>query len=354
MLADWLAVMIVGQVQVLIINSGATGSYTDELKIRGLISSTRPMTISYPLCVFIESREQGRLSHDHPFYRLVEETIQNVIHCPVVLHHMARSTLDTLDEVVEKQRVQEIIQYMQNTCPTFSGSDSPALDSTFVDVRAYSGCHGGKDPKSRKIARKHIYIQKCLVDEWVKASAELKADWYPYTGGFLLLTVFMKLCLIRGLIATVKLAFASEGVDLKVRVPSSGSPCSLENFLSQWNGWLEFKKSVYSGLPCHCRLGAIVFSDRISELALGHVRITHDETLSLERLAAGDWTAFPPMRPVPYNVSQPHLLRMWDSQPMEDPNPTEVETTPWKSNQGRSGTTHARWVVRAKQVEFEE
>jgi hypothetical protein len=98
---------------------------------------------------------------------------------------MARSTLDTLDEVVEKQRVQEIIQYMQNTCPTFSGSDSPALDSTFVDVRAYSGCHGGKDPKSRKIARKHIYIQKCLVDEWVKASAELKADWYPYTGGFL-------------------------------------------------------------------------------------------------------------------------------------------------------------------------
>jgi hypothetical protein len=85
----------------------------------------------------------------------------------------------------------------------------------------------------------------------------------------------MKLCLIRGLIATVKLAFASEGVDLKVRVPSSGSPCSLENFLSQWNGWLEFKKSVYSGLPCHCRLRAIVFSDRISELALGHVRITH-------------------------------------------------------------------------------
>ncbi|KAG2342613.1 hypothetical protein BDR05DRAFT_334525 [Suillus weaverae] len=158
-----------------------------NLSLGGLISSTRPtMIFSYPLCVFIESREQGRLSLDHPFYRLVEETIQNVVLCPVVLHHMARSTLETLDEVTEKQRVQEIIQYMRNTCPTFSGSDSPAIDSTFVDVRAYSGCHGGKDPKSRKIARKHIYIQKRLVDDWVKASTEhiVECHGLSHLGGF--------------------------------------------------------------------------------------------------------------------------------------------------------------------------
>ncbi|KAG1857699.1 hypothetical protein DFJ58DRAFT_745000 [Suillus subalutaceus] len=312
------------------------------------------MTISYPICVFIESREQGRISHDYPFYRLVEETIQNVIHCPVVLRHMARSTLKNPDKVAEKRRVQEIIQYIQNTCPTVSGSDSPAIYSKFVEVRAYSGCHSGKDPKSRKIARKHIYLQKRLVDDWVKASTELTLEWYPHRlEGFLLLTVFMKLCLARGLMATVKLAFASEGIDLKVQVHSSGPPCSLDNFLSQWNGWLEFDKSAFSeALPYHRRLRSIAISDRISELALGHVRITYEST-GLCRLAAGDWTAFPPVCPIPYNVFQPHCLRMWDSQPMEDPNPTvtEIETTLIPST---SMMAHAGWVTRAKQAELEE
>ncbi|KAG2040989.1 hypothetical protein BDR03DRAFT_947873 [Suillus americanus] len=85
----------------------------------------------------------------------------------------------------------------------------------------------------------------------------------------------MKLCLIRGLIATVKLAFASERIDLKVQVQSSGPPCSLENFLSQWNGWLEFDQPVPNeAFPYHLRLRSIVFSDKISEFALGHVRIT--------------------------------------------------------------------------------
>ncbi|KAG2081186.1 hypothetical protein BD769DRAFT_1551800 [Suillus cothurnatus] len=263
---------------------------------------------------------------------------------------MAKSTLKNPDrQVVKEQRVQEIIQYIRNTCPTVSGSDSPVVNSIFVDVRAYSGCHSGKDPKSRKIARKHIYIQKRLVDDWVKASTE--RTFWPDIGGFLLLTVFMKLCLIRGLIAAVKLAFASEDIDLKVQVHSSGGPCSLENFLSQWNGWLEFDKSMFSeGLPYHKRLRSIIFSDRISEIALGHVRITY-ENYSLYQLAAGDWTVFPPVCPIPYNLFHPHYQRMWDSQPMEDPNPTEIETMP---SQGTSLMSYSSWVGRAKQVELEE
>jgi hypothetical protein len=128
------------------------------------------MTISYPLCVFIESRGQGKLPAGHPFCHFVKETIQVVMLSHPILHHMARNTLENPDEAAEKQRVKEIIEYLKNTCPTVSGSDSPAIDSTFVDVRAYMGC--GKDPKSRKIARKHIYIQKRLIDEWMKVSAD--------------------------------------------------------------------------------------------------------------------------------------------------------------------------------------
>ncbi|KAG1873789.1 hypothetical protein F4604DRAFT_1681007 [Suillus subluteus] len=188
-----------------------------------IMGSTRPiMTISHPICVFIKSHEQGRLSHDHSFYRLVEETIQNVIHCPVVLHHMVRSTLKNPDEVAEKHRFLAVtpLQWIRHLLI-------------------------GKDPKSRKISRKHIYIQKCLVNDWVKASTESTFEWYPSLGGFLLLTVFMKLCLIRGLIAAVKLAFAPEGIDLKVQVHSSGPPCLLDNFLSHWNGVLLLKGLIY-------------------------------------------------------------------------------------------------------------
>ncbi|KAG1903742.1 uncharacterized protein F5891DRAFT_977312 [Suillus fuscotomentosus] len=53
------------------------------------------------------SREE-RLSPDHYFYRIVEETIQNVIHCLTVLHYMVRSTLENFNKVVEEQRIQEI------------------------------------------------------------------------------------------------------------------------------------------------------------------------------------------------------------------------------------------------------
>ncbi|KAG2361188.1 hypothetical protein BDR07DRAFT_1410317 [Suillus spraguei] len=177
---------------------------------------------------------------------------------------------------------------------------------------------------------------------------------YLFGGKFFLSTVFMKLCLIRGLISVVKLAFASEDIDLKDNVrTTSGSPCLLDYFLSQWDGWLEFDKPKYvnsKGFHYHRRLLSIVISDRISEFALGHVRITHGGTCSLDRLAAGDWTALPPVCPMPYNGSQPHCLRMWNSPP--DPNPTEIEMTPWKTSQRLM--ERAEWIFRAKQVELEE
>src|ERR1700709_452528 len=120
--------------------------------------------MSYPLCVFLESRKQG-LDVNHPFYRLVEEAFRNVIQCPVVMLYMARITLkhsDPSDEVTEKQRVEEIIQYLQNVCPTISGC--------------------GEDPRRRKVSRKHVYIQKHLVDVWMKIH---ESQSYANEGTFL-------------------------------------------------------------------------------------------------------------------------------------------------------------------------
>jgi len=139
--------------------------------------------MSYPLCVFLESRKQQKLPVHHPFYRLIEGTLQNFTQheCPVAVQYMARHTLGheklLFDTAIEKQRVDDIIRYLQNFCPTVSGSDSPAMDSTFVDMRAYSGC--GKDPKSREIVRKHVYIQKRLVDAWMKAYFHTKNYFFP-------------------------------------------------------------------------------------------------------------------------------------------------------------------------------
>lgn len=282
------------------------------------------MTISYPLCVFIESREQGKLPVGHPFCHIVKETVQNVMLFHPILRHMARNTLENPDEAAEKQRVQEIIEYLSNTCPTVSGSDSPAMDSTFVDVRAYTSC--GKDPKGRKIARKHIYIQKRLLDEWMKESVDNSG-----TRTFLLLTVFMRLCLIRGLVAVVKLSFASE--DMNVNDEAHGLPCSLENFLSQWNGWLIFVPGTIAQrkkLP-YRKLQSIVFSDRAS--AFTSVSFNSliwagcYPTDNLTRMAAGDWKVLD-FTPGPthdvYNVFRPHCLRIWDS-PV-DPKPRKRET----------------------------
>ncbi|KAG2077963.1 hypothetical protein BDR04DRAFT_1064935 [Suillus decipiens] len=267
------------------------------------------MTITYMPCVFLESRHQGKLPADHPFYHLVMETIQNSILYLPILHHMARNTLANPDEIAVKQRAEDIIQYLQNTCPAVSGSDSPAMHSTFVDVRAYSGCHSSKGPKD---TRKHIYIQKRLIDNWMKESASAT-----------LLTVFMRLCLIRGLVAVIKLAFASE--EINVKPETHGSPWSLENFLSQWNGWLEFEPRPL-GLPVshkklpYRKLRAIVFSDRVSTFSHAYISYLAPD---LDRLAAGDWKVLEKHpSPKPYNVFQLHSLRMWDS-PI-DPKPRKM------------------------------
>lgn len=123
--------------------------------------------MSYPpLCVFLESFEQGRLSVDHPFYILVREVLQDIIECPLIMDYMAKTTLACPNNDTEKQRVQEIIQYLRTNSPTISGSNSPVMDLSFVEIRMYSGC--GKTPnlKNRKTGRQHIYIQRCLIHAW--------------------------------------------------------------------------------------------------------------------------------------------------------------------------------------------
>jgi len=89
----------------------------------------------------------------------------------------------------EERRVQEIIQYLKTNHPTVSVSDTPAMCSSVglpylqVEARAYSGC--GKDHQSRKIARKHIYINKNFVDIWMIAYSKLKVDPYKSLGHYL-------------------------------------------------------------------------------------------------------------------------------------------------------------------------
>jgi len=276
------------------------------------------MTVSYPLCVFLESRHQRKLPAGHPFCHLVRETVHSAILDLPILHHMAKNTLENPDEVAVKQRAQEITQHLQNTPPTFSGSDSPMMHSAFIDVRAYSGCHSGKGPKD---TRKHIYVQKRLVDNWMKEFTKNMTSSY-------LLTIFMRLCLIRGLIAVIKLAFAAE--EIKVKPHAWGSPFSLENFLLQWNGWLEYERGTLvrrDTLP-YRKLCAIVFSDRattFSYIRIGTSYSTYHDapTEVLERLASGDWTVLnkTPSQ-IPYDVFLPHCLRMWDS--AIDPKPRKM------------------------------
>jgi hypothetical protein len=139
--------------------------------------------MSFPLCVFLDSLDQGRLPLDHPFYRLVDKTRQHIIESPLVLGYMAKVTLQNEprhDEVVEKGRIQEIIQYLQTNHPTVSGSDSPSMNLTLVDTRAYSGCGNGR--KSRKFARKHVYIQKSLVNTWVRTETRSVTTYRRYPG----------------------------------------------------------------------------------------------------------------------------------------------------------------------------
>jgi hypothetical protein len=139
--------------------------------------------MSHLLCVFLDSRDHEKLPVDHPFYDFVKVTLQHVVESPLVLRYMAQNTLQNEplpDEVMGEQRVQEIIQYLKINCPTVSGSDSATMyPKTLVATRAYLGC--GQDPKNRKLARKHVYIQKYLIDGWM----ELRSDPNLSRGHFL-------------------------------------------------------------------------------------------------------------------------------------------------------------------------
>ncbi|OAX33644.1 hypothetical protein K503DRAFT_775402 [Rhizopogon vinicolor AM-OR11-026] len=316
--------------------------------------------MSNPICVFLESREQ-RLPTYHPFYLLVQETLQNVIHCPIVSIYMANSILQNEqypDEVAEKQRVEQIIHYLHNNCPTISGSDSPAMDSTFIDVRAYSGC--SKGPKSIKFARKHVYIQKRLVDAWMRTLSAIQNP-YPSSclGSFYLLTFFIKLCLVRGLITVVKLAFISEDIDARDQTcdyPGSphGSPCTFERFLWEWNGWLVKFRDFHLETRYEYIIYAIVFADSSCQVEItGNLKPRIENEHTVLHLAAGDWT-FPPAIDAPYELPKE---RIWDSPPTDNPKPRLIETTPWKSQEKAKPKglfSFAAWFNRAEDSVEEE
>ncbi|OJA11783.1 hypothetical protein AZE42_07385 [Rhizopogon vesiculosus] len=290
---------------------------------------TSAISSSHPLCVFLDSREQGKLSANHPFYRVIEEAIQDVLHAPLVLKYLARSTFRNRPrfyKVTEEQRVHHIIEYLQNNSPTFSGSDSPALDSTFVDVRAYYGC--GKDSKSKKVTRQHVYIQKRFVDAWMKSYSLNERRPYFGRGPRPVLTLVMKLFLLRGLATAVKVEFTSGAVTLKnnahPRRSAYQSPCSFEYFLSQWsNAWLVFKgtdlniNNPYEKVPYE-KLSLVVFTDHFHHVKVG----------SSWRI----WRPFPQPRDNPYMIFQSRCLQLWDSHPMEDPRPQRIEVRPLPSD----------------------
>ncbi|KAG2077944.1 hypothetical protein BDR04DRAFT_1113013 [Suillus decipiens] len=103
-----------------------------------------------------------------------KETIENVIHCLTILHHMVRDTLENFNEAVEKQRAQEITQYLQNIWPTVSGSDSPSMNSTFVGfadvvhnwVKASTTGNIGKYNSGLLIKHASYCLHEALLDTW--------------------------------------------------------------------------------------------------------------------------------------------------------------------------------------------
>jgi hypothetical protein len=127
--------------------------------------------MSYPICVFLDSCAQVRLSVDHPFYYLVYETFDYFMGSPFLLRDAAGYSFQDpqYNEAAKKERAEEIKKYMRTNSPTVSGSDLTAL----VKTRAYSGC--GKDRKNKKPARKHVYIQKSLVDAWMNSHSAIKS-----------------------------------------------------------------------------------------------------------------------------------------------------------------------------------
>jgi hypothetical protein len=95
-------------------------SHSDILECLRLLFDENPIMTMSSLCIFLKSREQKRLPAHHPFYHLVRDALLDVIRCPLILHYMAKGTFANEshpDEDAEKQRVQEIIQYLQNNSP---------------------------------------------------------------------------------------------------------------------------------------------------------------------------------------------------------------------------------------------
>ncbi|KAJ8583353.1 RNA-binding domain-containing protein [Rhizopogon salebrosus TDB-379] len=224
------------------------------------------------MSAFNFNRDHEKLPVDHPFYDFVKVTLQHVVESPLVLRYMAQNTLQNEplpDEVMGEQRVQEIIQYLKINCPTVSGSDSATMyPTTLVATRAYLGC--GQDRKSRKLARKHVYIQKSLIDGWM----ERRSDPNSSRGHFFLLTFLMKLCLLRGLIVAVKIAFMSEDIDAKNLThgpprPVHDSSSSFECLLCEWNVWLRLRYFYKAGIKYNYDPDGIIFS-----VGLCHVRVS--------------------------------------------------------------------------------
>jgi hypothetical protein len=159
-----------------------------------------------------------------------------------------------------------------------------------------------------------------------------------------LLTFFVKLCVLRGLTAAIEFAFTSDSDILHAHhdgLLPVDSACTFEDFLTRWsNSWLVFETGCGSASHHtpdkanlrYSKLYSIVFTsgshyvEITSSLSLG--------TSNLQRLAAGIWTAFPPVTAIPYNVLHPRCLRMWNSLPADDAKPRNIEKTPRKSDRG--------------------
>ncbi|OJA11855.1 hypothetical protein AZE42_08030 [Rhizopogon vesiculosus] len=316
------------------------------------------MAKSYQLYVFLESRDQARLPVYHPFYQLVHNVLTDLIqYYPLVNSYMVKTTLANepcRDKVAEKQRANDIIRYLKDNCPIVSGSDSPAMDSSLVETRAYFGC--GKDSKSRKAGRQHIYIQKCLVDAWLNIYSKAT------DGRHLLITIFMKLCLLRGFVTAVKLAFASEDtINTKDQAQGSpsgsehGSPCSFERFLYDWDCCVSFSGPLHNKKPRYDQsLTAITLSDRYT---MCHTCITDDmespdNRTVLIRMGIGHFTEFPPVKKEAFPVIQTDCMRVWDSPPTQgqDHKAGRIEMSAW-SNRKEEGTVDTsifyprRWIT---------
>jgi len=148
---------------------------------------------------------------------------------------------------------------------------------------------------------------------------------------------------LRGLTAAIELAFTSDSDILHAHhngLLPVDSACTFEDFLAQWrNGWLVFETGRGSHHTSnkanllYNKLDSIVFTS-----GSHHVEIKSDldalQEANLQRLAAGIWTAFPPVTAIPYNVLHPRCLRMWNSLPVDDAKPGNIEKTPRKFDRG--------------------